>query len=314
MVNRCLLVLEHGNDMDAVIRTGASLACACRIELVLYTGLGRRCPPGSDLPNAVAAVQWGAMDDERLATERFHVQAREFALGLGIPSLSVIDTANDLMRSVVRTAQQYDCDLIVIAGEHHNAAVRMLNGSLIPGLISASPVPVMVCAHQPPRETAHRAASERIMILLGDDHTDAKPSVPGLDLARQLSADVRFVHVLPSCLAPVIDGPGLFLGGENRLTTAIDRQSRHILDSACQLAAEMGLTAHGASLPAGTPARHIAHLATGWACTLIVVEHHGDNALMRLLSGSPIPGLITVGELPVLICPTSELDSRGGAT
>jgi nucleotide-binding universal stress UspA family protein len=261
----------------------------------------------------VAAAQWETLDDELLATERLHEQAREFARGLGVLSRSVIDTATDRMRSVVSTAQKIDCDLIVIAGERHNAAVRLINGSLIPGLVSASPVPVMVCAHRPPHEPAPHADFDRIMILLGDDDSDARPCVQGIDLGRQLAAELHFLHVMPSGLAPVVDVPGLFLGVDDRLTTAIDCQSQRILDWACQLAAEMGLTAHGTSLPAGTPAKHIAHVAKERACMLIVVEHHGGNALTRLLSGSPIPGLITAGELPVLICPTAGHESRSGA-
>lgn len=306
MFKRSLLVLEHGSDPEAVIRTGASVTRACLAELVLYTGLSRARPPAADLPDADAATQWDALDGELLATERLHERARQAALGLGVQSQSVIATAADPVQGIVDAAQRHGCDLIVTAGERHNAVVRLLNGSLIPGLVSVSPVPLMVCAHRPPQAPASGADMGRILVILEDGDAGALPRLPGLDLARGLTAELLFVHVMPSGLAPVVDVAGLFSDLDDRLTLAIQRQSQRLLASACERAAAMGLTAQGIGLPAGTLAKDIAHMAAERACDLIVVEHHGSNALTRLLSGSPIPGLITAGELPVLICLTAR--------
>ncbi|MBK6471149.1 MAG: universal stress protein [Betaproteobacteria bacterium] len=60
------------------------------------------------------------------------------------------------------------------------------------------------------------------------------------------------------------------------------------------------------SLPAGTSAKDIARIAVDQACELIVVAHRGSNAVMRLLTGSLIPGLITAAATPVLICREPE--------
>jgi hypothetical protein len=68
----------------------------------------------------------------------------------------------------------------------------------------------------------------------------------------------------------------------------------------------MGLSARGKSLPAGIAAKDIAGMAVDEACDLIVVGHRGRNAVMRLLSGSLVPGLITAAAIPVLICRDAE--------
>lgn len=47
--------------------------------------------------------------------------------------------------TVVEVARQRRCDVIVVATENQNAVVRLLSRNLVPGLITASPVPVLVC-------------------------------------------------------------------------------------------------------------------------------------------------------------------------
>ena len=59
-------------------------------------------------------------------------------------------------------AADLQCDLIVVASTGSNAVMRLLTGSVIPGLITHSRVPVLVC-----RQCSRGA---RIEHLAGTDH------------------------------------------------------------------------------------------------------------------------------------------------
>jgi nucleotide-binding universal stress UspA family protein len=67
------------------------------------------------------------------------------AQSMGVASCAVVGDGEDDARGIIDAARERDCDVIVVACEGRNALVRLLNGSVVPGLISASPVPVLVC-------------------------------------------------------------------------------------------------------------------------------------------------------------------------
>lgn len=310
MFKRTLLVLEPGSHPDAVIQTGLAMARSCLAEVVFYTGLSRTRLPVADLPDPVMAAQWNSLDDERLLTDRLHARARQIADGLGVLCRSVIAARSEPVRSIVDAAQASHCDVIVAASERNNAVVRLLNGSFIPGLVTASPVPVMVCSPLPSQGLARGTDIGRVLVILEDSDTMSAARTQGLDLARELGADLLFAHVTPPCMGPVVDVAGLVSNIDDRLTAEIQSQSQRLLASACRLAARMGLTARGTSLPAGMTAKDIASMAVDEACDLIVLGHSGSNAVMRLLTGSLIPGLITAAAIPVLICREPEHPPR----
>jgi fructose/tagatose bisphosphate aldolase len=53
--------------------------------------------------------------------------------------------AEDDAKAIVTAAQKRRCDLIVVGSEGRNAVLRLMMGSVIPGLITAAPVPVLIC-------------------------------------------------------------------------------------------------------------------------------------------------------------------------
>lgn len=319
MFKRILIVLEPGLQPEAVIQRGVAMARTRLAEVVFYTGLTRVRQPTADLPNGELAAQWDSLADRRERTERLHRQAQQVAEDLGVLSRSVITTADDPARGILEAAHKSHCDVIVVACDGSNAVVRLLNGSFIPGLFTASPLPVMVCAPLPSAGVAEGAAMRRLLVILEDGDLTGVAQTQGLDLARELAADLLFVHIMAPDVLPVMDAAGFVGGFNDPLAAEIQMQSQRLLASARAHATRAGLTARGMSLPAGTSAKDIARMAVDQACDLIVVAHRGSNAVMRLLTGSLIPGLITAAATPVLICrepehpiPRSDLP-RGGA-
>lgn len=306
MFKRSLIVLEPDSQPDAVIQRGVAMARACLSEVVFYTASTRSGQPAADLPDRQMAAQWDSLDDKRLRTERLHRQAQQVAEDLGVMSRSVIASTDDPANGILGAAKTNHCDVIVVACDGGNAVVRLLNGSVIPGLVTASPVPVMVCAPRPAAGAAHVAAVGRLLVILEDSDLTGVARTQGLDLARELAADLLFVHITPPDVLPVVDAAGFVGGSNDRLAAEIRMQSQRLLASASATATRAGLTARGISLPAGTSAKDIARMAVDQACELIVVAHRGSNAVMRLLTGSLIPGLITAAATPVLICREPE--------
>lgn len=60
-------------------------------------------------------------------------------------SIKVIGTAEHAAAYVAEEASRRRCDLIVVATEGRNALMRLLTGSIVPGLITNATMPVMVC-------------------------------------------------------------------------------------------------------------------------------------------------------------------------
>ena len=78
-------------------------------------------------------------------TEELLDEAMVHAEGAGVLAHRFSSQPNADARSVVESARRRRCDLIVVGADNHNAVVRLLNGSLLPGLITASTVPLLIC-------------------------------------------------------------------------------------------------------------------------------------------------------------------------
>lgn len=314
MFRRILIVLEPHLHPGSVLRHGLALARTCLSDVVFFTRLTEPRPAASDLPDADLTPHRNALQSARLRTERLHAYAQQTAESLGVLSRSVIATAGGAERAILDAARSGRCDAIVVSCDGSNAWMRLVNGSVIPGLVSASPVPVIVCAPLPSTGGGTDPELNRILVVLeaGDMHQTARRQ--GLELAEKLAADLLFVHVTPSDIAPMVDVSGLVTGSGDVLAEAIQVQSRRLLASACTAAERAGLNARGMSLPAGATAKDIAQLSVRHACGLMVVSHRGSNAVMRLLTGSLVPGLITSAVTPVLICREAEAPPKRHAS
>lgn len=62
----------------------------------------------------------------------------------GLKSRRVIGSGEDDAYCIVEAARKQRCNLSVIATGGRNALMRLMLGSVIPGLITSSPVPVLV--------------------------------------------------------------------------------------------------------------------------------------------------------------------------
>ncbi len=316
MFKRLLIVLDSHPDPGAVIQSGLAMASACDAEVVFCSGLLRDRAVAAELPNGETAAKWKLLDQRREQEQRLQAKAHGLAEQFGVMSRSVSASGDDPVLAIIDAAESCRCDLIVAASEGSNAVVRLLTGSFIPGLVTASPLPVMVCSPKPPLpgRSPSGAAQRRVLVVL-EDHDSAQAALTkGLALAHGLGAVLLFVHSSAADVLPVVEMPGFAAGSHDALAAEIQLRSQRLLAAACASAQTAGLRAEGLSLPAGTLARDIAHLAVDRSCSWIVIAHSGSNAVMRLLNGCPIPGLITAAEVPIVIFRDVEEEPRRKGT
>lgn len=314
MLKRILIVVEPHLKATPAIRMAAALARAGHAEVLFYSGPPRPRPPLADLPDPQTAALWADLDDANEQKQVLVAEALDEMERTGLMSRSVAGAVGDPVRSVVDVALTQRCDLIMVASEGSNAVVRLLTGNIIPGLITASPLPVIVCGPDPsPKDDGAGAAMRRILVILEDSDQAKTALTQALALARGQTAELLLVHVAAAAMVPVVDISSFAAGSSEQWAVENRMQSLHLLASASRVARKAGLTAHRMSLPAGTTPMDLARFAADQACDLIVVAHQGSNALVRLLNGSPIPGLITAATVPVMICRAQEEPPQGRA-
>lgn len=147
----------------------------------------------------------------------------------------------------------------------------------------------------------------RHLLIVVNDHPSSRVAVEhGVDLARSLNARVSFVHVLPREHVAVTDLPPVVTLAPDTFAQEASRQAGQLLDAALVVAARSAVIATKVVLDVPNPVDGIASQARDQGCDLIIVGTEGGNALVRLLTGSCVPGLITRAGVPVLVCHATD--------
>lgn len=154
MYKRFLIVVDDQPNTQTAIRHGVEMARIHCIEVLFLYVLPNYTFSMVDVPAMAAMSALSAMP-----VDQFNLQAKEAAAQvllaatthaetMHVPSKQIMGSDKDAAEYVVEVAKKSECDLIVVASEGENAVMRLLTGSIVPGLITKSPVPVMVCPHE----------------------------------------------------------------------------------------------------------------------------------------------------------------------
>lgn len=148
---------------------------------------------------------------------------------------------------------------------------------------------------------------KRVMVLLDGKPASQAAVRDGTALAAIHGSEILFLALMAPYTLPVADAaPFINVPPETFLQAARD-QAEQWLAAATRHAEQAGVMAHSAISQDGDDAHAVAEVAKRRRCDLIVVASDGHNAVVRLLTGNVIPGLITVAPVPVLVCkPTAE--------
>ena len=175
MYKRLLIVVDSRPVSDAAIREGLTLAQAHGAEVVFFSVLPRYTVPVADMPPFPMLSPQQFLRATRSNAQKRLSEATAQAEKAGVASRTAMGSGEDDSHCIAEAASRRRCDIVVVATEGRNALLRLLTGSVVPGLITASPVPVLVCKDRQrsrarakatvvplkPRRAAPRAAAAR---------------------------------------------------------------------------------------------------------------------------------------------------------
>ncbi len=148
---------------------------------------------------------------------------------------------------------------------------------------------------------------KQILIVVDGRPVSREAIAEGVATAAIHGARVTFVHVLPEYPVTVSDMPSFAVIPRREFSQAARMKALKLLTAAKLAAEKAGVQAAIATVRGGNDdARTIAEAASARQCDLIVVATEGRNALLRLLTGSIVPGIITCSLVPVLVVKTAE--------
>lgn len=149
---------------------------------------------------------------------------------------------------------------------------------------------------------------KKIMVLV-DEHPPAQAAIrTGIEVARVHAAQVVYLYVPAAYAFPMVDMPGGGMAAfaahsaeqfeQQTQATALD-----LLKAAEDAAHAAGVECACTMAPGDASAEYVAEATATHGCDLVVVAAPGSNAMVRLLTGNIIPGLISRSSVPVMICP-----------
>ncbi len=151
MVRKILVVVDDRPVTQSAIDHAIEMAQTHRADIFFFGVLPHYDYPAVDmLPVADISVE-GLQAKAAAEASRLLAAASAWAERCGVHSHRATAMAGDAAHAVADAAIKRHCDLIVVGNEDHNAVVRLLNGSIVPGLISKATVPVLVCRDRPLR-------------------------------------------------------------------------------------------------------------------------------------------------------------------
>ncbi|MCF8155613.1 MAG: universal stress protein [Rhodoferax sp.] len=151
---------------------------------------------------------------------------------------------------------------------------------------------------------------KRILVVVDDRVVTQSAIRQAIEMAQALRADIHFYYVLPTHAVIGFEFlPMAELANSDFEHEAI-AHAQKMLAAAAELAEQAGILSFGTLGAGADDAQCVAEAADSKHCELIVVGTEGENAVLRILNGSIVPGLISKASVPVLVC--RDTGSRGG--
>lgn len=145
MYRKILVLVDDRVVTQSAIRQAIEMATVHRADILFFYILPRYVLAAGDM---LAAVALSPEELQRHAHDQAHtllVAASRLAEQAGVQSFRAMGSGADDVQCICDIASNRHCDLIVVGTDGHNAVMRILSGSVIPGLITAATVPVLVC-------------------------------------------------------------------------------------------------------------------------------------------------------------------------
>ena len=145
MFRRIMVVVDDRPISQHAVSQGIALARIHDAEIEFFAIMPRLVATLSDVP-AVAAVPSPEVEQAmHHAADELLVRLARMAEREGVMAHGTKGREEDGVSGVIAAAGRRRCGLIVAASSGRNAVMRLFVERLIPGLITASPVPLLIC-------------------------------------------------------------------------------------------------------------------------------------------------------------------------
>ena len=151
MYRRIMIVVDGRPASRYAVQEGIGLASAHGADIEFFTLMPRLVASVADPPSLAAASSPELEQRMRRVADEWLGQMVAQADREGVMARASQGREEDGAAGVVEAAGRRRCELIVVASEGHNAIMRLFLESLIPTLITASPVPVLICKPPSPQ-------------------------------------------------------------------------------------------------------------------------------------------------------------------
>jgi nucleotide-binding universal stress UspA family protein len=202
----------------------------------------------------------------------------------------------DPRAEIVRVADEWPADLIVLGARGLGRIKRLLLGSVSLAVARHASCPVLVVKGRP-----RKVGSVLVAMDGSEDSFQAVRFLQSLALPRRTR--VRLLSVVERLPYPTT-APGAIRGQLQRMLKELEAERRGELDKVLERAAAQlddKLTRVTRSTPTGNPADEIVAAAGDYETDLVVVGARGRGGVARLLLGSVSEKVLRDARCPVLI-------------
>lgn len=280
MYTRILVATGGSPWSDAAVAYAIALATHMRAELCILTVLnvsGVYATPDVMTSSELLMESVEQQGQDLLA----HATSR--AIDAGVPHVAILKWGN-VTETVLQTAAEEQCDLIVLGSRGLSGFKRLMLGSISNAVTAKAQCPVLVIKQPPPAALSWR----RVLVATGGS--------PWSDAAVDHAIELASAQQLVVCLLYVEQRRPRRTDSLAGLTS----DAKNVLALSEARAAAAGVP-YEATLVHGDATTMILDAATTQQCDVIVLGSRGLTGFKRLMLGSVSNAVAATAPVPVLI-------------
>jgi nucleotide-binding universal stress UspA family protein len=280
MYTRILIATGGSPWSDAAAAYAIALAAQMRAELRVLAVLN--VSGVYAMPDVLASSELLMESVEQQGQHMLaHTTAR--ATDAGVPHVAILKWGN-VAETILQTAAEEQCDLIVLGSRGLTGFKRLMLGSISNAVAAKAQCPVLVVKQPPPDTLLWR----RVLVATGGSPWSDAAVDHALELARMQQLEVCLLYV------------------ERRRPRRTDSLSSLTSDGKSILAlaearAAAAMVSYEPNLAYGDVATMILHVATEQQCDVVVLGSRGLTGFKRLMLGSISNAVAATAPVPVLI-------------
>ena len=280
MYTRILIATGGSPWSDTAVAYAIALATHMRAELCILTVLNVSGVYAT--PDVMTSSEL-LMESVEQQGQDLLAQATSRATDAGVPHVAILKWGN-VTETVLQTAAEEQCDLIVLGSRGLSGFKRLMLGSISNAVTAKAQCPVLVIKQPPPAALSWR----RVLVATGGS--------PWSDAAVDHALELASAQQLVLCLLYVEQRRPRRTDSLSGLTS----DAKNVLALAEARAAAAGVS-YEAKLAHGDVTTMILDTATKQQCDAIILGSRGLTGFKRLMLGSISNAVAATAPLPVLI-------------